>query len=233
MAWDGAATVPDLALKALLFLNRKALFDLTLATRLLWIQQLPQGNQVEPTIDSAIGPGLPPAMPEDLTGPLLLALAEGVDKLDIQERVALMDRFARTSVGDRDSEQLRLVVLSALFSTGETKLEATVRQHLCSQAATRPAPAMAFGHYLNGLAQRDPSCMEREARYMLELAQQGNGEPEALAWGIGNVVLHGTERGRERAVALLRDLRTTAPYRDHARMIQLCNLFKISQDDVS
>ncbi len=211
--WDLPAAAPDVALDALLRLSGgRGILLLPASARLRWISQIP--HLIEDT---------------DLLEPKLVSLfvdaaGDNCQALTDEECRALHERLASSHLAEY-SPLWRLFFYSGLVGGGQIdlaeELEALIVDHLDQGGA----PAF-FGRYLTGLSfKRSSDFLSATGRIFARASEE---QKPQLLWGLGHVILHGSQDGKAQATSLLLELAEAAPWRGHPSVLQLLHLLGLS-----
>ncbi|WP_437591113.1 hypothetical protein [Sorangium sp. So ce1000] len=219
LEWHAPGNVPDLALNALLHLNRGRLADLSLEARLRRFEALPEDLQTLEKSDEAAFL---------FARRVVLTAADVAEKLTPEEH-ALMETKLRAMVDGPRAQELRLWGFVRLFAAGVDSLEDDARALTIEHVSAPSAPA-AFGSYLLGVATRDPTRVEEVAEAMLAAAGERGADIVALAAGaLGRLVVHGRPPAQKAAGALLLRLAERPPFREDPRMDQVIGAFGLRE----
>lgn len=219
LGWNAPGNIPDLALNALLHLNRGRLADLSLEARIRRFEALPEDLQTLETSDEAAF---------WFTRRVVLAAADVAEKLTPGER-ALLETKLRAMVDGPRARELRWWGFVRLFAAGVDSLENDARALTIEHVSAPSAPA-ALGSYLLGVAARDPARVEETIDAMLAAACERGADVVALAAGaLGRLVVHGKPPAQKVAGALLLRLAERSPFREDPRMDQVIGAFGLRE----
>ncbi|AUX27179.1 hypothetical protein SOCEGT47_077600 [Sorangium cellulosum] len=219
LEWHAPGNIPDLALYALLHLNRGRLADLSLEARMRRFEALPEDLQALENYDEAAF---------WFTRRVVLTAADIAEKLAPEER-ALLETKLRAMVDSPRARELRWWGFVRLFAAGVDSLENDARALTIEHANAPSAPA-AFGSYLLGVAARDPARVEEATEAMLVAAGERGADVVALAAGaLGRLMVHGKPPAQKVAGSLLLRLAERSPFREDPRMDQVIGAFGLRE----
>lgn len=218
--WHGPATVPDLALLALLSLRRDALFDLPDPVRLRWLLDLPDH------------PEDVPRAPWPLASRILDAIVRRPARLSGEER-RVVEAWLRRLEGPPESGAAawRWLGLTALYAGGERRLEDEVRSMLLERLEAKGAPD-AFVQLLLGVGAGAPERLGAEAEQVLTAAAAAGVDPVPLLHALGRVMAESRRHEVVRAASeALRGFAMRPPYLGDARVVDLCAMMGIKIEE--
>ncbi|WP_437672235.1 hypothetical protein [Sorangium sp. So ce131] len=219
LEWHAPGDIPDLALYALLHMNRGRIADLSPEARMRRLEALPTDLQaLEKSDEAAFW----------FVRRLVLAAADVAEHLTPEER-ALLETKLRATVGSPRVQELRWWGFVRLFAAGVDSLE-NESHALTIKHIRLPLASAAVGLYLLGVAARDPARVEGATEAILTAAEEDGADIAALAAGaLGRLVVHGKPPTQKIAGALLLRLAERSPFREDPRMHEVIGAFGLRE----
>jgi tetratricopeptide (TPR) repeat protein len=208
--WIGPGALPDLALRALLHLNRGAFFQMPIDRRLAWILDLPRNPD---QLDRAGWP---------LASLIVDALIRHAEQLSPEEKIAFEERLRAMDGGpETKAPSWRWLGFTELFAAGQRHLEVEAFQMLLENLAKEQVAPAALGSYLAAVAAQDPARLEGELDRVLARVEQDGLDPVPFASALARVIIVGGSHAIQEAQRVLRKLGARPPFQGDARMRQL------------
>ncbi len=199
LGWRGPTTIPELALRALLSLDRMAFPRIPAARRLRWV------------IDLSQRPAMHPTLHERLVAAVILTLQD----LSRAEQLAFGEWLDRLEPADMRERAWRSFGLVKLVAAGHHERTTALRDELHAHP-TEPPAAEIFGVLLDAVTRDAVDALAQEVEAMLQAATAQGADPIPFALAATRLVLEGTPTQVGAAKVWLAGLRTR--YRDDARV---------------
>lgn len=210
--WNAPDNIPDLALRALLRLNRRRFADLSPESRTRRFERLPDDPQ---HLDKSLSA---------FTAHIVLAAAISADALSPDERT-LLENKVRAMVEGPATRQWRLWTYVALYAAGSDHLEADALQFILHDIDQAHA-AEWVGAFLLRLTKRSPERLEPTLQTLMDEAQQRSVDCVPIVTSaLSRIRVQGEIAEKKLAGELLIDLANRPPFRDDPRMSEVLGFF--------
>jgi len=206
--WEESGTLPDLALKALLFINDEAYFRVSPERRLQWLSDLPKSTNQKEKVNW------------ELAFLLLGALTNHTQRLTPEEKMAFEEHLGTLDDALDGASLLRWLGFTQLYGAGRQHLEKEV-QKLLIENLKHPRAPDAFGRYLTALSNVAPDQLETEIERIMALVESSGQDLVPFAAGLGRVIILGNPATISTTKSLLRKLSERPPFFGDERMRSL------------
>lgn len=216
LGWEGATTVPEAALCALLRLNEEAFFLIEPEARSRWLHELPRADEPQSHIGWTVA------------NLVSSAATNNARRLSTAERAVFEHALRALDPAHADTPGLRWFGLTALHAAGVARLGPEVVRLLEENLTSEQDASWAFGTYLTGLSRLAPDTLVPEAERILGLVEAAGLDPIPFASALARPIVSGAPTSIRSIKAYLRRLAERDPYQSSEPMKQLLGMLGVT-----